>query len=524
MKSTVLAVGFAVAAAVVLSRWLSRRTGLPYPVFLVVAGAAASFVPRVPEVRLDPQIVFLICLPPLVYHAGMITSPRELRANARPIALSALGLVLATTFAVAAPVWVLSGRVSWAAAFVLGAVVAPTDPVAATSVLKRLGAPRRVATILEGESLVNDGVALSLFAIGITALGGHIGVGGGVLAFLKVAGGGAAFGLVVGLVASRVRHPVRDAPSHIAVSLLLPYAAYLPADVLGLSGVLSTLVTGLVLSQQPVAALQPAARLQVSAFWELLIFLLESALFLLVGSQLRYLLSGLGGETPLEVVAVVAATVAAVVIARALWQLAIPTIRFREGGRLLDTGGITWRERVLLGWCGLRGAISLAAALSIPVTVSGRPYPGRNLAVFATFCVILATLVGQGTSLPWLLRRLRLVGSDAERREHALARRRLAEAAIRRIDEMAAGERVPDEVAEVLRGIYERRLEQARESEDGEPPPRAASTSALRDAQRQLLVLQHGMLRQLHRSSEISFSVMREIGRELDLEHASLER
>ena len=522
MTGSLLAVGLAIAAVVVVGRALAQRTGIPYPVFLVVAGALAAFVPRVPAVHLEPRVVFLGFLPPLVYHAGVITSPRELRANALPIGLGALGLVLATTFAVAGVTWAAAAPVGWVAAFVLGSVVAPTDPVAATSVLKRLGGPPKVTAILEGESLVNDGIALSLFSLGLTAVAAPTGVTGGVVAFMKVAGGGAGFGLAVGWVASRIRRPLRDPASQIVVSLLLPFVAYLPADAIGLSGVLSTLVTGLVLGQQGYAGLDPGGRIRVSEFWQVLVFLLESVLFVLVGFQLRSIVDGISTERPGTIAVVTGLSVAAVVTVRLGWWLAVPTLRWRPEGRIIDTGAVPWQERVVLGWSGLRGAISLAAALSIPVAVDGRVFHERNLVIFATFCVIAVTLVGQGTTLPWLLRRLSLAGNDVERRQHALADRRCAEAALRHLDELVAQEEVSDRVAETLRQLYERRLERVRIELADENVADEPGLS-LGSAQRRLLTRQHDVLRQLQRDGDISFTVMRQVRRDLDLEQASLE-
>lgn len=520
VAGSLVAVGLPIAVVVVLSRGLSRRSGLPYPVFLVVAGAVASFVPDVSPVHLSPRIVFLGFLPPLVYHAGLVTSPRELRANALPIGLGALGLVLVTTFAVAGATWAVEPQLSWYAAFVLGAVVAPTDPVAATSVFNRLGGPPHITTILEGESLVNDGVALSLFSLGLAALAAPTSPWEGFLTFVRIAGGGIAFGLLVGLLVSSLRRPLRDPASRIVVSLLVPFVAYLPADALGLSGVLATLTTGLVLGQRRFAGLEPSGRIRVSEFWEVLVFLLESILFVLVGLQLRFILQGLSGYSTSSIALVAALAVVLVVVVRMVWWLAVPTLRWRPEGRILDTGGVPWQERVVLGWCGLRGAISLAAALSIPVVVGGSPFPDRNLLVFATFCVILVTLVGQGTSLPWLLRRLSLVGGDVARRQRALAERRCAEAALRRLDQLAAEEQVSDAAAESLRLLYERRLERLELEAEGDEEPVGRSFA---DVRRQLLAHQHEVLRQLHREGRVSFAVMEAVRRELDLEHASLE-
>lgn len=522
MTGSLLVAGFIIGAAVVGARALSQRLELPYPVFLVIAGAAVSFLPGIPVLRLEPRVVFLGFLPPLVYHAGLVTSPRELRANAMPIGLGALGLVLATTFAVAGAAWAATPSLGWGAAFVLGAVVAPTDPVAATSVFNRLGGPPKMTAILEGEGLVNDGVALALFALGVSALSSPTSLGAGLLAFVKVAGGGTGFGLAVGWLAARVRRPLRDPSSQIVVSLLLPYVAYLPADALGLSGVLATLTTGLVLSQQPVAGLEPSGRIRVAEFWEVLVFLLESVLFVLVGVQLRRIVDAISVYPPSDIALVAGLSVTVVIAIRMIWWAAVPTLRWRPEGRILDTGAVPWQQRALLGWSGLRGAISLAAALSVPTAIDGRSFPARDLIIFAAFCVIAVSLIGQGATLPWLLRRLSLADNETTRHQHLLADRRCAEAALRRLDQLVADQTISEAVAETARGLYERRLERARDNPSGQPETHGGQLPLVA-VQHQLLAAQHEVLRELHRRGEISFAVMRQVRRELDLEQASLE-
>lgn len=526
MTSSLFAAGLIVAFIAVGSRALARRTRIPYAVFLVVGGTAVSYLPHIPSVTLRPQVVFLGLLPPLVYHAGLVTSPRELKANALPIGLAAVGLVLATTFAVAALSWQVGAGLGWTGAFILGSVVAPTDPVAATAVLNRLRGPADLTTMLEGESLVNDGIALALFSLATGNLSSPTGVAGGFVAFLRIAGGGVAFGLAVGWAASKARRPLRDTPSQVVVSLLVPYVAYLPADALGLSGVLATLCTGLVLGQTSVAGLEPSGRLRVAEFWEVLVFLLESTLFVLVGLQLRHAVDALSGYRVSHVAAVTVVVVVGVVAVRLIWWAALPNFRWRPEGRIFDTGAVPWRHRLVLGWSGLRGAISLAAALSVPALVAGRPYGPRNIIVFAAFAVLLATLVGQGTSLPWLLRKLDLVGRGDEPRQRAVAVRRCAEAALRRLDELAAAGGLPDDMAEGLRRNYERRIERARsqladqdEGQDRRPGREAALVAA---AQRRLLQAEYEVLPRLYRSGEISYSVLRQLRRDLDLEMARL--
>ncbi len=515
-------VGAAVIAAVlVVSRALARRSRVPRPVFLLVAGAAVSFLPGMPTIRLDPQVVFLGFLPPLVYHAGFLTSPRELRANAVPIGLGALGLVLVTTFAVAGAVFGAVPTIGWDAAFILGAIVAPTDPVAASAVLNRLGAPASIVTILEGESLVNDGIALSLLTIGIAGLTSTITVPGGMADFARVALGGTVFGLAVGWLAARLRRYVHEASSDLIVSLVLPFVAYLPADALGLSGVLSALVAGLIAGQQGTSRLAPSGRISVVEFWRVLAFLLESVLFVLVGLQLRSVAAATASYPLHDVVLVATLSVVSVIGVRLCWWLAVPTLRVRPEGRFVDTGGVPWQERVALGWSGLRGAISLAAALSIPIGTGNHAVAKRGLLVLAAFCVIAVTLLGQATTLPFLLRRLNLVGDETEQHQRMLAERRLAEAALHELDRIGDEDEVAESELAALRELYEQRLGRIHAELNEDEPSLPEQTMAM--VQHRLLATQHQVLRALHQEGAISFAVMRDLSRRLDLEQASLE-
>ena len=339
--------------------------------------------------------------------------------------------------------------------------------------------------------------------------------------FLRIAGGGAIFGLVIGWVMAHIRRPIRDPFSQLVISLLIPFVAYLPAVVLGLSGVLSALVAGLFLGREGLGGLASAGRIRVTGFWEVLVFLLESVLFVLLGFQLRSVVHGIANYRASDLALVAGTIVATVIGVRILWWMSVPTFRWRPEGRLFDVGGVPWQERLFLGWSGLRGAISLAAALSIPRTVSGRPFPERELLIFVTFCVIATTLIGQGSSLPWMLRKLSLAESDVEQRERALGIRRCAEAALRELDRMAADNKIRDDDAEALRQLYERKIDRIRDILEGTPPPEPREAT-LRSVQRRLLAVQHQTLAKIHEQGEVSYSVMRELGRELDLEEASL--
>ncbi|MGH9066935.1 MAG: Na+/H+ antiporter [Acidimicrobiales bacterium] len=525
----VFIVGVAIAVVVLVSRVAGRRIGVPDAVLLVVLGLAVSFVPGLPTVRLDPQVVFLGFLPPLVYHAGFFTAPRETKSEALPIAVLAVVLVLATTASVAAAAHLVLPGLGWAGAFTLGAVVAPTDPVAATSVLKRLGAPTRITTIIEGESLVNDGVALTIFGLAIAAVSGHFSVGHGVVAFIEVAAGGVAYGVAVGWVISRLRRYVRDANARIVVSLVTPYLAYIPADQLGLSGVLATVAAGFFLGTRGSGLFQAASRLVSNTFWEVLVFLLEALLFVLLGLQFRAIVAGID-RIPVGKVVAVAAVVTAVVIAvRLAWQAVVPPVEGLVPG--LDRGMATmpWRQRMVIGWSGIRGAISFAAALSIPVQVAGRPFPDRNLVLFVTIVVVLVTLVGQATTLPLLLRALGVAEGPGRRGETVRARLTAARAALHRLGELEAGDEIDESGARVLRQLYEMRVDQLAELEEdgtGEGAEDAEEHEERRTApvRLDLVGTERRTLRQLYDKGEIGIHTLRDLVRELDLEEARLRR
>jgi Na+/H+ antiporter len=509
------------ASVIVVGRSLSRRLGLPHPIFLVVLGAVFSVIPDVPTIRLDPNVVFLVILPPLVYRAGTVTSPRELRDNSMPIALSALGLVLVTAFAVAGLAQLAVTDLGWAAAVVLGACVAPTDPVSATSILARMGAPGRIVTILEGEGLVNDGIALTLFGVGISALTAPTGAASALLDFVKVTVGGAAFGLAVGYVMARVRRPWHDARIDVVLSLTIPYLAYEGADALGLSGILSAVVAGIYIGQAAVSGWEPAVRIQAETFWDTATFILEAWLFVLLGLQFRSVVAQTASYPTAEVVGVAVATVGAVVVIRMVWQLLIPSLRWRPEGRLIDTGPLSRGERIVLGWSGLRGAISLAAALSIPATVGGHPFPDRSLVLFATFCVVVTTLLVQGTTLSWVIRRTHTEASAAEQRQLSLAYRYSLQAAMGRLAELAETDGIPEDSLELLNRSYEQRLERATAGLEDQAPSGAPS---FQDLQRDLIRVRRHALVELHDRGEIGYAAFRTALYDLDLESESNKR
>jgi len=403
---------------------LASISRVPYPVFLVVGGLALSLVPGLPAIELPPDLVFLIFLPPLLYSAAFFSSPRDLKAQIRPIALLSIGLVLLTTVTVAVVGHVAIG-LSWPVAFVLGVIVSPTDPVTVASTAERLGLPRNIITILEGESLINDGTALALYRTAVAAVvAGSFSILNAGLEFVLSGIGGAAIGLAVGWMISRVRWWVEDPLVETTIALLTGYAAYLPAEELGASGVIAVVVTGLYLSWQSPKMTSPRNRLQVFEVLWVMDFLLNSVLFILIGLQLSTISGELSGESPAMLVLYALLVSSAVIITRLVWTFPMAYLPHYLSRRMRERNPFPpWRQVTFVSYAGMRGGVSLAAALSLPLTVgSGEPFPGRDLVIFLTFCVILVTLVLQGLNLPLLVRRLGLEDDGEEEHEENEAR------------------------------------------------------------------------------------------------------
>jgi CPA1 family monovalent cation:H+ antiporter len=464
-----------------------------------------------------PEIILNIYLPLLLYRAAFLTAPREIKEDAVPISVMAFGLTCATAGAVATALQFAVPQLGWPAALALGAAVAPTDPVAATSVMKRLGAPRRLVTILEGEGLVNDAAALTVFGLAITALAEPVGPGESALTLLRLTAGGVLYGLVLGWVLARVRARIKDNGAQIVISLITPFLAYLVAEHFHLSGVLAVVTTGFYLGVRAQGLLPPATRLTGTAFWEVLVFLLESSLFVLLGLEIRHLATGVTDYSAGTVVVAAVVVVAVLTLLRLGWTMAVFPLAKWLPGRHLSFDHIGKAERLVLGWAGIRGAITLAIALSIPLEM-----PHRPLLIFLAVVVVLVTLLGQGTTLTRLMRRLRLGESDVEAAEEAKARQMSTEAALARLDELGAEGKVDDRTADVFRQLLELRLDRVRalldgdgdEVEDGEEG--SASTRALRE---ELGRAQREKLEGLYESGRISAEVRRRLLHELDLEH-----
>jgi Na+/H+ antiporter len=507
----------AIAIVMIIGRVVANRLELPEAIVLVVLGVLASLIPQVPNIDLPPNLVLFLFLPPLVYNAAFFTAPRETRENAVPITALAVGATTVTIVGVAAVTRLILPAAGWPGALAFAAAVAPTDAVAATSVLTRLGAPNRVVTILEGESLVNDGVALTAFGLAVEAMAHPFTFGHGVTRLAEVVVGGIAYGLVVALVIGRVRRYVRDPSVQILVTLITPFVAYVPAEELNVSGVLATVVAGVYLGTRTEGMLQAASRVSGAMFWRTLIFVLESALFVLLGLELRSVVDHLSrGYSVAWLAGATAAVVAAVVVIRMAWELLVsPLVRFVPGGH---SGYMRnpWRQRLVIGWGGMRGAISLAIALTLPLEAGGKLFTERPTLVFLAAVVVVVTLVGQGLTLGPLLEALGLAEGDEQRRREALARQRVTEAGLARLDKLAEDGDVDEDTANVYRQLFELRLERVRAAlGDDEADSAAPSTSGIRH---ELVRAERAKLEELYRNGKISDEIRRSIALTLDVQ------
>jgi Na+/H+ antiporter len=505
---------------------LAGAVGVPYPILLVLGGLALGFVPGLPDIELPPEIVLVLFLPPLLYHAAFFSSPRDLRADMRAISMLAVGLVLATMVAVAT-IGHLAGGLPWAAAFALGAIVSPTDPLAATTIARRTGVPRRLVTLLEGESLVNDATALVSYRIAVSVVaGGTFVLWRAGLEFAANATGGVVVGLAVGLAITWIRKQLDDPPVEIVVTLVTGYVAYLPAEQLGVSGVLAAVAAGLYVGWHAPAVASAETRLLGFSFWEVFVYLLNAALFTLIGLQLPPILSAVTDDYGVGTLIGLAVLVSGAVIAiRIVWVFTVPYLirlldrRSSQLARRVGPG-----ERFVVGWSGMRGAVSLAAALALPTSAGGQGFPDRDLIIFLTFIVILVTLVVQGLSLPVIIRRFVTSEDDQDHREELQARLGAAKAALNRLEELAEEDWTRSDTIDRLRGLYEYRKKRfaargGMVDDDGYEDRSLAYqrlTHELLDAQRIAIV-------RLRNEGAISSEVMRRVERDLDLEESRLE-
>jgi CPA1 family monovalent cation:H+ antiporter len=470
--------------------------------------------------------VFYFFLPALLYPAALFTSWRDFRRNLRPILLLAIGLVLVTTLAIGCVAHTILPGLPWPAAFALGAIVSPPDAVSATTVLRRLSVPHRIQTILEGESLVNDATALVALQFAIAALTtGTFSPEHATLRFIWVAAGGIAFGLLVGFAMRWVHRHLDDPPVQITISLLTPFAAYLPAERLHVSGVLATVAAGIFLGWHSPLVVSARYRLQAFAFWEMVVFLLNGFVFIVIGLQLPGILRGLHGESLFSPIQNALIISAAVILIRIAWVLPATYLPRLLSKKLRRRDTIPpWQQVTVVAWSGMRGVVSLAAAFALPLALTdGTAFPGRNYILFLTFSVILATLVLQGLTLPLLIRKLRIKSDSITDEEERTARLEANQAALTLIGTVAENHDFPSDVVNRLRAEYDERVEQLQLcAENPEDCRGEIATPQYQRLQHEALRIERQTIIRLRNQHVINDEALRRIQRDLDLAEARL--
>lgn len=510
---------------------LARRTPVPAPLLLVAAGLIASYVPGVPAYTLDAHVVLPLLLPPLLYTAAVDSSYLDLRANLRPVALLSVGYVLFATLAVGWLAHVLVPGLPLTAALVLGAVIAPPDAVTAAAIARRVGLPARVTTILQGESLVNDATAITAFKVALAAaVGESVGWGAGAREFLLAAVGGVGVGLLLMVPLHWLRTHLREALLQNTLSLLIPFVAYAAAERVHASGVLAVVVVALYLGHRS-WQVDFATRLQEAAVWKMVAFVLESAVFALIGLQLPFVLRGLGTYSVADALGYAVLVFLAVVVVRFVWVYPATYLPRWLSERVREREpGTDWTSPLIVGWAGMRGVVSLAVAFSIPLlTADGAPFPARNLVLFLTFTTVIGTLVVQGLTLPVLVRVLRLPGRDrqAETLAEAQAQSEASAAAEARLDALLTDEhnRLPGPLADRLRAVLERRRNAVWERLGAADPVTGESADdTYRRLAGEMIEAEREVFVRLRDERRIDDEMMRTLLRRLDLEEAAAYR
>ncbi len=517
----------ALVVVVVALSALAQRLSVPYPIVLVLGGAVLGFVPGLPAVHLEPELVLVVFLPPLLYNASVFANVGDLAENKKWLVLNTVPLVLLTMVLVAVVAHALIPDLTWGAAFVLGAIVSPTDSVAPGVVMRQLGAPRNLVSIVEGEGLFNDATALTAYRAAVAAaVSGTFSLGSSSLRFVLGAVGGVLIGLAVGWVAARVRRRVEDAQLSVILSLLTAYVAYIPADVLGASGVLATVSAGLYVGVRAPTTLPPQSRLQGTVVWNLLDLVLNAILFTLVGLELHNAIEALAGDRAPTLVGWALAVAGVAVLVRLVWFFTVPyAVRAVDRDSVPADRRANAKGRLVVAWSGMRGAVSLAVALAVPTTSSsGAPFPGRDLIVFLTFAVILITLVVQGLTLPVLIRWLGVKDPEADEHEELVARLAASRAALDQVERLAAEDWTGEDTVERLRGQYQFREARlaARAGEKADDGYEDRSQSYQR-AVLEVLGAQRDALLELRQAGSLSNTTLNRLVHELDLEESRLE-
>jgi Na+/H+ antiporter len=521
----ILVVLLAVIAAVAV---VAARLKVPPAILLVSAGVVLALIPGLPAVRLAPDVVLLLILPPIIYASSVAMSWREFRFNLRPISLLAVGCVVFTATAVAAAShWMLG--LSWQLGFVLGAIVSPPDAVAPLSIVRRMKLPRRILVILEGEGLANDATALILYRFAVAAVGGGLfSIAHAASTFVAIVIGELLWGVAVGWLMLRLRRWVDEPRIEIMLSLLTPFLAYWPPEQLGGSGVLATVTAGLYISWNGLRLISAPTRLQGIFFWDFLIYLIEGMVFLLTGLQARTLIAGIKNYSVTELATSAAVVSIVVVLTRFIWMYPATYLpRWLVPSIARDDPSPPWQWPFVLAFTGVRGIVSLAAALAIPLTTDdGMPFPHRDLVLILTFVVVLVTLVAQGLSLPWVVRALGLANAGRrerieERAEEFQTRQKAIEEAVRRLDALGVESQVPEVIVARLRAQLRNRLTQVQYRSDAGDEQK---TRVSLGDQTELLLMaaERDVINERYRCGKLKDEARRRIERELDLREAHL--
>jgi CPA1 family monovalent cation:H+ antiporter len=507
---------------------LAHRIGVPHPALLVLGGLAIALTPGIPRVEMDPEAVFLIFIPPLLYRAAILSSWRDFRRHLRAILTLAIGLLLATVAAVAIVAHSLSNEFTWATAFVLGAIVSPPDAVAAIAVMRRLGVPSSLVSLLEGEGLVNDATALVAYRAAMAAVvAGSFSIPQASLHFLLAAAGGVGIGFAAALVVIALRKAVGRVPLvENTISILTPFLAFIPADRIGASGVLAVVTTGLYLGRVGPRLVSAETRLQAGAMWDMIVFLLEGLIFVLIGLYLPSSVEALRNH-PLSTLLADAAIISAVVVLVRLVGIFPAAYGLRFIGRAfgMRLPYPAPREVAFAGWAGMRGGDSLVIALALPLTTaSGAPFPARDLIIFLTFSVILVTLVVQGFTFAASIRLLGLRADGTREQEESHARRVAAEAGLARLEELAREPNAPKEHVDQLREQHARRLHHLTvRDEEVLFPSKREYFAVYRRLRNEMLDAERRAVIRLRDDGVISDAVLHALQLDLDLEASLLE-
>lgn len=508
---------------------LSNKYKFPFPIMLVLSGVAISLIPGLPVIALDPSIVFIIFLPPLLYGAAWNTSWHSFKANIRPITMAAFGLVLFTTALVAVAAHLLIPGLSWPLSFLIGAIVSPPDAVAATALLKGMGLNPKLITILEGESLVNDASGLIAYKYALAAImAGNFVFWEAGLNFIIVVAAGIAIGLALGYILFIIHKKfICDPVIVVTLTFLTPFAAYLIAEKFHFSGVLAVVTTGIYLSFQSGRIFSHQSRIMAYSVWEVVIFVLNSLVFILLGLQLRTVVQGIGDYPPGELALYGIVLSAVVILVRFIWILPTGMLRFYFSKRTLEKDKFDPKNMVVFGWAGMRGVVSMAAALAIPLTLQdGTAFPHRNLIIFVTFCVILSTLVLLGFTLPWIIKKLKIPRYSLAAEEYEI-RNHVVNNTITHIEENLS--LIPGELLHNIKSKYEVKYNRLQKTDlpsnyFGQGKTLTGNIfNEFTQLQIDLIRVERETIEGLHRQGKANEEILRKIERELDLEETRLQ-